>query len=297
MANGSDQQQPIIVKKVKGGHAAHHGGSWKVAFADFMTAMMAFFLVMWLVGQKPEVREAVAGFFQDPGNYMRRAAAGRQSGGAGVLDGSSSVIPSEHPSMGRKSQKSDEGASGPSDVEKQQMSSAAKAILQELQKHEAFHRLKKNIRLKLTAEGLRIVLNESENSPAFYEPGSAKLLQKSAIILITIARELGRIDNRLVIEGHTDASFTGGRDYTNWELSTDRANAARQLMEVSGLADGQVREVRGYADRFPMIEDNPLDARNRRISLLVLYRSVEYGYDQLEVGEDLMSEIEADGGF
>lgn len=280
------QQQPIIIKKVHKGHGGHHGGAWKVAFADFMTAMMAFFLVMWLVGQKEEVRQAVAGYFRDPGNYLTK-------GSSGVLKGTTSPIPKDDPMSGVKQRAPDRSGGGPSEQEKNELSLAAKRIMEELQKQRAFQRLKSNIRFEMTAEGLRIILNESENSPAFFEPGSAKPLARSAGILMTIARELGTLSNSLVIEGHTDASFGGGRDYTNWELSADRANAARRLMEVSGLRAGQVREVRGFADRFPMIKSDPNDARNRRVTVVVLYRSVEQRYDDLEVGEDIMREMDA----
>jgi chemotaxis protein MotB len=251
-----------------------------------MTAMMAFFLVMWLVGQKPEVREAVGGYFRDPGKFNKE-------GGAGVLQGSRGTIPIVAADIGLKSANADK-PKGPSDKERQEMNSAARKITMELEKQEAFQRLKKNIKMQMTSDGLRIILNESEDSPAFFEPGSAKLLQKSAVILITIARELGQLDNRISIEGHTDANYSGTKNYGNWELSTDRANSARQLIEVSGLKREQIREVRGYADRFPMILNNPSDARNRRVTLLVLYQSSESTYDQLEVGTDLMAEIEAE---
>lgn len=277
------EQQPIIVKKIKKSAEGHHGGAWKVAFADFMTAMMAFFLVMWLVGQTPEVRQGVAGFFRDPGKFNRE-------GKAGVLKGSASVIKAKSSDVGFLT-KNQQKSSNVSEQEKRELTLAGKKMLKELEKQEAFKRLKKNIKVQLTSEGLRIILNESENSPAFFEPGSSKLLQKSAIILIIIARELGNLDNRVVIEGHTDKGYTGTKDYTNWELSADRANSARQLMEVSGLYNSQVREVRGFADKFPMILDNPFDARNRRISIVVLYLSRESQYDQLEVGADLMDQI------
>lgn len=279
----SDTEQPIIVKKIKKGGDGHHGGAWKVAFADFMTAMMAFFLVMWLVGQTPEIKQGVAGFFRDPGKYQKE-------GKSGVLKGSTSVIKAKSSDVGflSKDQKKSMKAS---DKEQGELTLAAKKMLKELQKQDAFKRLKKNIKVQLTSEGLRIILNESENAPAFFEPGSSKLLQKSAIILITIARELGNLDNRIVIEGHTDRAFSGSKDYTNWELSADRANSARQLMEVSGLYKGQVREVRGFADKFPMILNDPFDTRNRRISIVVLYMSRESQYDQLEVGADLMDQI------
>lgn len=283
MADGTDKQ-PIIVVKKKGGHGGHHSGAWKVAFADFMTAMMAFFLVMWLTGQKDEVKQAVAGYFRDPGSFATQ-------GGAGILKGGPSALDMEARSEAIRKTNDPKSGDGPDDKETQAFTLAAKKIVAALEQQEAFQRLQKNIKLQLTSEGLRIILNESENSPAFFEPGSAKLLQKSAIILITIARELGKLENKIVIEGHTDAAYAGTRGYSNWELSADRANAARSLMEVSGLGGDQVREVRGFADQFPMIKDHPNDPRNRRVSLLVLYKSREYAYDQVEVGQDLMSEI------
>ena len=278
------QEQPIIVRRKKKGHGDAHGGAWKVAFADFMTAMMAFFLVLWMVGQKDEVKQAVAGYFRDPGNF-------ESQGGDLIFKGSESPLKFEGQSPGAQKKDEIKSSQGPTKAEKNQLTLAAKKILEELQKQKAFGRLKDNIKVQLTSEGLRIILNESENSPAFFEPGSAKLLQKSAIILITIARELGKLSNRMVIEGHTDATFGGDKIYSNWELSADRANSARSLMEVSGLHDKQIREVRGFADQFPMLVQDPFDARNRRITLVVLYQSREQQYDQVEVGVDLMAEI------
>ena len=278
------QEQPIIVRRKKKGHGDAHGGAWKVAFADFMTAMMAFFLVLWMVGQKDEVKQAVAGYFRDPGKF-------ESHGGDLIFKGSKSPLKFEGQSPGAQKKDEIKSPQGPTKAEKNQLTLAAKKILEELQKQKAFGRLKDNIKVQLTSEGLRIILNESENSPAFFEPGSAKLLQKSAIILITIARELGKLSNRMVIEGHTDATFGGDKIYSNWELSADRANSARSLMEVSGLHDKQIREVRGFADQFPMLVQDPFDARNRRITLVVLYQSREQQYDQVEVGVDLMAEI------
>jgi len=278
-----ENKQPIIIKRINKGHGGHHGGAWKVAFADFMTAMMAFFLVMWLVGQDDKVKEAVAGYFRDPGQFQTQ-------GSSGVLKGSTSVFKSD----GQKLSVIDAPSKKeflPSDEEVQRLKLMAGKLMKELEKQKAFERLKKNIKLKMTSEGLRIILNESADAPAFFEPGSAKLLQKSAVILMTIAKQLGGLTNHVVIEGHTDNAFTGDKSYGNWELSADRANAARQLMEVSGLYQGQVREVRGFASKFPMITENSKDPRNRRVSLVVLYEAREQLYDQIEVGADLMEEI------
>ncbi len=275
----ADETQPIIIKKKKHGGHGHHGGAWKVAFADFMTAMMCFFLVMWLVGQKDDVKEAVAGYFRDPGKF-------NHEGRSGVLKGTAQVINADDPTMGLVNNPI-KNENLPSESEKEQLSAAARNILTELEKQEAFERLKKNIRIQMTSEGLRIILNESEDAAAFFEPGSNKLLQKSAVILMIIAQELGKLQNHLVVEGHTDNTFADRTGYTNWELSADRANSARELMEVSGLYSGQVREVRGYADKFPMIAENPSDARNRRVTILVLYEAKDKSYDQVEVDGDL----------
>ena len=280
----SGELQPIIIKRVRG-HGGHHGGAWKVAFADFMTAMMAFFLVMWMVGQKQEVRQAVAGYFRDPGAYVSK-------GGKVMLQGSASVIPSETPRSGTNEAAPNRNGAGPTDAEKSALAQAAEGILSELRRLPEYERLKENVRLQMTAEGLRITLNESEDAPAFFEPGSAKPVAKSATILMTIARQLGQLQNHLVIEGHTDASFGGGKDYTNWELSSDRANAARSLMEVHGLNKGQVTEVRGFADRVPMPGLDRSDGRNRRVTIVVLYRSVESRYNDLKLDDGLLSELD-----
>lgn len=281
-ASSQPAEQPIIIVRKRGKHGGHHGGAWKVAFADFMTSMMAFFLVMWLVGQKQEIKEAVAGYFRDPGKF-------NQEGRAGALKGSDAAVKSNVAPMAVVSPaaKKDPSATG---EERQAMKMAARSILDALEREEEFQRLRKNITLQFTAEGLRIILNESANSAAFFEPGSAKLLQKSAIILITIARELGKLENHLVLEGHTDNGGLGLDGYSNWELSADRANSARALMEVSGLYPGQTRQVRGFADSEPMITDNPSDPRNRRVTILVLYKSVENQYDQIELGNELESD-------
>jgi chemotaxis protein MotB len=280
-----NNQQPIIIKRIKVSHGGHHGGAWKVAFADFMTAMMAFFLVMWLVGQAPEVREAVAGHFRDPGKFAKQ-------GSSGLLNGSQSMIQINNPTELARSGAPLEKDKMTSEEEVKALTDAAETLVGQLKKHSVFQKLRDNIKMKITSEGLRIILNESAKSPAFFEAGSAKLLQKSAVILMTIANELGHLDNRLVIEGHTDSKFGGSGAYTNWELSADRANAARQLLEVSGLKENQIREVRGFADQYPMMIEQPDDPRNRRVTILVLFQSREYAIKQIEVGEDLMATID-----
>ena len=277
----SEQLQPIIIRRKKHGGHGHHGGAWKVALADFMTAMMAFFLVLWLVGQKDEVKEGVAGYFRDPGSFTAQ-------GKSGILQGSSTPIPSKSETQIHVPMKQEK--SGPSVAEQRALTDAAKKIIEEFKKEEVFKQLKENVKLQMTSEGLRITLNESEDGAAFFEPGSDKLLSKSAVLLMIIARELGKLSNKLVVEGHTDASRSSG-DYTNWELSAARANSARRLLEVSGLQKKQVAEVRGYSDQAPMITNNSADPRNRRVSILVLYKNRSYSQDNIDVGENLMSDL------
>lgn len=272
-----DKSQPIIIKRKKHGGHGHHGGAWKVAFADFMTAMMAFFLVMWAVNQSEDVKAAIGGYFRDPAKFMAEGGDGTLKGGAGMLpEDAPQVTVTPIPPQNL-----------PSLEEKERLQSAAQGILEQLSSEDEFQRLKENISMQLTSEGLRIILTESSDAPAFFEPGSAKLLQKSAVILITIARQLGMLRNHLVIEGHTDASPMGDDVYSNWNLSADRANAARELMQVSGLYDGQVQEVRGYADRLPMFSENPADPRNRRVTILVPFESDKTEFDEFGINLDL----------
>src|SRR5512140_743170 len=202
----SEELQPIIIKRRKQSHAGHHSGAWKVAFADFMTALMCFFLVMWLIGQKEEVREAVAGYFRDPGKFMHE-------GRSGVLKGTPHVVKADDPTIGLVNSTLKNDAITTS-VEREKLTLTARNIIKQLQEQPAFQALKKNITIQMTSEGLRITLNESKDGAAFFEPGSAKLLRRSAVILMVIAKELGKINNHLVVEGHTDANYTGDHVYT-----------------------------------------------------------------------------------
>jgi chemotaxis protein MotB len=255
-----EEQQPVIVVKKKGGHGGHHGGSWKVAYADFVTAMMAFFLVMWLVSQNQIIRENVAGYFNDPANWGKK---GKNS----ILEGGSSVLPKSNASLPRQQM----------DVEaaRKTLEAAGNTIRETLQGIPEFESINEHIKIEMTPEGLRIQLIEAtsttDDSSYFFDLGSPYLSETGAAILSVIAANLGKLEHRIVIEGHTDSrKYTYNEKYSNWELSADRANSSRKLMEEKGLCDGQVFEIRGYAANRPMIEENPLDARNRRIAILML---------------------------
>jgi chemotaxis protein MotB len=233
--------QPIIVKK-KIVHAGHHGGAWKVAYADFVTAMMALFIVLWLMGTSEPVKKAVAGYFRDPSG--RKVETGNGQGGSGQNI-----------------------AIGKDDMNKlKQKLEASMKQTPELEK------LKDQVKMTVTGEGLRIELLESDVA-TFFESGNAQPTGSGTEMLAMLASELSKLPNRLLMEGHTDARpYVSAKGYSNWELSTDRANAARKLMQSSGIKADQVAEVRGYADQRLRKPEDPNSASNRRVSIVVTYR-------------------------
>jgi chemotaxis protein MotB len=241
----------IIVKKKKGGHGGHHGGAWKVAFADFMTAMMAFFLVMWLISQNQSTKEAIASYFRDPGIFETTAGSIVKGGNAG-LDGTPALTKALFEEAQRKA-----------------LERAGEKIREEIGKQGGLHGLDKQVSIQLTKEGLRIELLDSEES-TFFDSGQSNVKSETERMLGLIATELGRLEMPVIVEGHTDGHpFVGSRTYSNWDLSADRANAARRVMQAAGLNPNQVRSVRGYADRQLRIADAPFDPRNRRVSVVV----------------------------
>jgi chemotaxis protein MotB len=246
-------QQPVIIIKKKGhGKHGHHGGAWKVAYADFVTAMMAFFLVMWIVAQSEEVKAGVAGYFRDPGAFT--------AGGRGVLPGSENGTSGGGQPMGM------------TDLEaaKSLLEQAAEEIRRALAALPEFEHLKDQVEITLTDEGLRIELREAPDD-GFFDSGSATVKPSTVAMLRVIATQLGELPNKVAVEGHTDSLPYSAESgvYTNWELSADRANAARRILESSGTKQGQIEAVRGFADTRLRKPDQPLDAGNRRISIVV----------------------------
>ncbi len=232
--------QPIIVIKRKGGHAGHHGGAWKVAYADFVTAMMSLFIVLWLMGSSEKVKKAVAGYFNDPK-------------GTGSLLGTTMTGTGETISV----------AAGDN------MQKLKDKLQQEIKAKKELEKLAKQIEITITAEGLRIELLEDKNG-TFYQSGSAKLSESGQQLLSLLGAELKTLPNALLIEGHTDATpYSTDTSYSNWELSADRANSARRMLQQDGVRSDQVTQVRGYADQFLRVKNNPYDPSNRRISILV----------------------------
>ena len=283
MAGDSKKLQPIIIKRVKkSGHAAH-GGAWKIAYADFVTAMMAFFLLMWLLGSTTDGdKKGIADYFQSP---LKIAL----SGGSGSGD-SNSILKG-----GGESLTSTVGQVKKGEVEatrntinlhklKQEQIRAEVArledlkqeIQQKLQSNEKLKDLSSQIRLDMTKDGLRIQIVDDQNRPMFAS-GSAQIAPYMKELLHEIGSVLTEVPNHLTLEGHTDAQpFPGGdRGYSNWELSSDRANASRRELIAGGLADDRVLRVQGLASSQPFDEKDPLAPTNRRISIIVMNREAE----------------------
>ncbi|MGA7463536.1 MAG: flagellar motor protein MotB [Candidatus Korobacteraceae bacterium] len=231
--------QPIIIKR-KGGHGGHHGGAWKVAYADFVTAMMALFIVLWLMNTSKPVQEAISGYFKDPA-------------GTGKLTGVKTL---PQPSK---------------EITKENMDKVKSELEKAIRQVANFDKLKDHIEMTVTQEGLRIELLESKNG-TFFDSGKPDPNGNGRELLMTIAEELGKAPNKISVEGHTDSQpFSAGKNYTNWELSVDRANASRRIMQQHGLRSDQVAQVRGFADQQPRNAKDPSDSANRRITILVQY--------------------------
>lgn len=253
MANDNNEQ-PIIIKKViEGGHG-HHGGAWKVAYADFVTAMMALFIVLWILGQDDAIKENIQHYFNDPIGF----AGGK---GPSVIDGNGNKIisPKILTDLDQK------------EVERQRLEEMGDNLRKNLQNQD-FKDLIDQIDVEVTDEGLRIEIMESNND-AFFEVGTASLKKSAYKILKIIGLQMAKLQNKIVVEGHTDSRpFPNGhKGYSNYELSSDRANSARRALIETGLASNQIDEVRGYADNRLRDPENPYDVVNRRISIIVKY--------------------------
>ncbi|MEI6913786.1 MAG: flagellar motor protein MotB [Armatimonadota bacterium] len=252
----SDKQAPEIrVIKRKKGHAPHHGGAWKVAYADFVTAMMAFFLVMWIIGLSNEVKQSIAGYFDDPIGFMKAVRAGNS--------------PFSVSELGARGSSEDKGI-GKDSKERKKMAHAKQIIEKVILKAPTFRNMKQSVTVKLTDSGLRIDLVESRQS-LFFDSGSAHITPESGKLLRLLAAELKKLPNPIMFEGHTDSRRLARSDgYSNWELSSDRANAARKMLVSAGYPEEQVSEVRGFADNRLRDPDNPDSMVNRRVSIVVL---------------------------
>jgi chemotaxis protein MotB len=260
--------RPIIVIKKKGGHGGHHGGAWKVAYADFVTAMMALFLVLWLVAQSPQVASNVGEYFRNP-EYYDSLKDGVMSGSTGLNE------------MRTKNGLLDMSVG--SGQARQRLEIAARKMRDGMR---GFGALRDQVTVSITPEGLLIQLVESDDQ-ALFAVGSAVPTPETREVLLELGAEIGRMPNRVVISGHTDRrGYASKRPYTNWELSSDRANTARRVLIEGGMSQAQVGRVAGYADTQPLDPADPMAAMNRRITILVTPEEI----DQSETFFDVFPE-------
>ena len=296
---GTDANKPIIIKKVKkGGHHGHHGGAWKVAYADFVTAMMAFFLLLWLLNATTdEQKRGIADYFSPT------AVAQNTSGAGGVLGGTSlssdgtlssdrspvgitiSLTPDteDEPSETEPEDAEDTGqaASGEevsdeelerqiAEREAEKFAQAEESLRQAIQAVPELQDLAKQLLVDQTPEGMRIQIVDRERVSMF-PSGSAEMFGRTRQLMGLVANAIGQLPNRIAIKGHTDATpFSSGAGYSNWELSTDRANASRRALIKAGLNPSRIESVVGRADQEPLLANEPYSPRNRRISIVLL---------------------------
>lgn len=276
-----ENNQPIIVKRVKKTAGGHHGGAWKIAFADFATAMMAFFLVMWLMtSATPEQKKAISGYFQDPIGFT-------ESASPYAIDLGGTPTPAPERTLNPDISEAPESQPDEAGVSTDQIETLAEKmeqerlelLLQELQnkveENPELQRFKDQILFEITQDGLRIQIMDAENRPMF-ALGSANLQPYFEDILLAMADTIRAVPNKISVSGHTDAKpFIGRGDFGNWELSSNRANAARRTLVAGGYPDEQVARVVGYASSALFDREDPFNPVNRRIDIVVLTKKAQ----------------------
>lgn len=275
-----ENNQPIIIKRVKRFGGGHHGGAWKIAFADFATAMMAFFLVLWLLSTAtPEQKIAIAGYFKDPIGFS-------ESGTPYIIDlgGSPELAPEKTINPEVQSEPTpdtsiqldqDKVESMAEQVEKERLNLLLQELQNKVEENPQLQKFKDQILFEITQDGLRIQIMDAENRPMF-DLGSARLQPYFEDILLAMADTIKAVPNKISISGHTDAKpYAGTGDYGNWELSANRANAARRALVAGGYPDPQVARVVGYASSSLFDREHPLNPVNRRIDIIVLTKKAQ----------------------
>lgn len=283
-----ENNQPILVKRVKKVAGGHHGGAWKIAFADFATAMMAFFLVMWLMSSAtPEQKKAISGYFQDPIGFT-------ESASPYVIDLGGTPTPapdrtlnpelkdapdSQEAAVDAQQDQAEIDASQAETLAEQVERERLEMLLQELQtkveENPELQKFKDQILFEITQDGLRIQIMDAENRPMF-DLGSARLQPYFEDILLILADTIKAVPNKISVSGHTDAKpFAGAGDFGNWELSANRANAARRALVAGGYPDESVARVVGYASSALFDRKDPFNPVNRRIDIIVLTKKAQ----------------------
>ena len=284
MAGDAKKLQPIIIKKVKKHAHAHHGGAWKIAYADFVTAMMAFFLLMWLLGSTSEGdKKGLSDFFNAPlkvslmgGGSGSGDSSSVVKGGGTDLSRSSGQVKAGEIEAPRKTVNLQALQSEQKRAERARLEQLKAKVEEALATSQKLAAMRSQIRLDMTPDGLRIQIFDAQNRPMF-DSGSAVVKPYMRELLQHIGEKLADVPNRIKLEGHTDAQpfISGDRGYSNWELSSDRGNASRRELVAGGLPEDRMLLVQGLASSMPFDANDPLGASNRRISIIVMNREAE----------------------
>lgn len=282
-----EKAKPIIIKRVKKHGHDFHGGSWKVAFADFATAMMAFFLLLWLIGNTSEQqKEAISGYFNDPAGFQDKAAASPQvigQGGANIAVINMQAVQPETEEV-EKELSEEELAKQAEENELAKLEALKSELEDMVDNSHMFSRFKEQVMIDITPAGLRIQIVDKDKRPMF-DSGSAEPKGYSKTILRGLAGVLKLVPNKLSITGHTDATpYVERENYGNWELSADRANAARRELMFGGIIESKIARVEGFASSILFDNENPYNPVNRRIAIIVLKRSVAEDIEKQVLG-------------
>lgn len=275
---------PIIVKKIKKSGGGHHGGAWKIAYADFVTAMMAFFLLMWLLGSTSKAqKEGIAEYFQTPLHMVlmgpsvgQSDSALKNTGGRDVTKKQGQVKPVDGDPGKLKTVKLDDVKEALKRVERAKLETLKAKIEQAIEDNQTLKQFKSQLKLDITSEGLRIQIVDEQNRPMF-ENAKAELQPYAKLILREIGKTLNGVDNKISLSGHTDATpyANGEHGYSNWELSADRANASRRELISGGMDETKLMRVVGLGSAIMLDKENPFNPINRRISLIVMNKETE----------------------
>jgi len=297
---------PIIVKKIKKNGGGHHGGAWKIAYADFVTAMMAFFLLMWLLGSTSKAqKEGIAEYFQTPLHMVlmgpslgQSDSALKNTGGKDVTKKQGQVKPVDGDPGKLKTVKLEDVKEALKQAEKVKLETLKAKIEQAIEDNQTLKQFKSQLKLDITSEGLRIQIIDEQNRPMF-ENARAELQPYAKQILREIGKTLNGVDNKISLSGHTDAAgyANGDQGYSNWELSADRANASRRELIAGGMDETKLMRVVGLGSAIMMDKENPFNPINRRISLIVMNKETEEDLlkdnEQISVSEQDKSQVEA----
>lgn len=295
-----DSQRPIIIKRKKAGHGGAHGGAWKIAYADFVTAMMAFFLLMWLLGSTTKATlEGIAEYFKNPMKVSNR-------GGEGAGD-ATSVIRGGGLDMSRSTgqirkvtspaRKTTTIAEAKAQQEKAKLQDLKEKLQKMVENDKKLSQFQKQILIDITSEGLRIQIVDEKNRPMF-DIGRDQLKPYTKEILHEIGKVLNEVPNRISLTGHTDATpyYGGEKGYSNWELSADRANSSRRELIFGGMEEAKILRVVGLASAVPFDKDDLLNPINRRISIIVLNKRTEEALTAENSAAGSEEKPSADGG-